>query len=59
LFTRFNTKVVPTTVVVSAATEKWVAIQGDVTTAYALEKIAASNNPVKALAQVYLNRMKP
>lgn len=59
LFTRFNTKVAPTTVVVSSATERWVAVQGDVTTAYALEKIAASNNPVKALAQVYLNRMKP
>jgi conjugal transfer pilus assembly protein TrbC len=59
LFTRFDVKVVPTTVVVSAATERWVAVQGDVSVGYALEKIADSNSPVKALAQMYLDRMKP
>jgi conjugal transfer pilus assembly protein TrbC len=58
MFQRFGVKTVPATVVVSKNSERWMAVEGDVSVPYALEKIANSKHPVAPIAQHFLSEME-
>ncbi len=59
LYTRFAIKSVPAIVVVSSASSRYATVEGDVSVAYALDKISNSRSVVAPLAKHFLKRFEP